>query len=702
MNGLFRRGGMWWARLVVPERMRAQAGRREFVQSTGTHEHSVGKMVAAVLLAGWRKQLFEWERGKLKSEKLLQLVEGGPVLSAGGYVTLKDAAELTGLGCLILLRAVTTNRLDLYCQLDATVVGHVLPLHSLDPIDPLQGYSGGVIVPDAAHMPNDAHAAQFTRQPLRVSGSKDVAIEVLAGGLEAVDLVLLDAPSPAGWVFAPSKLLHVAVNDLVLLTGEVEALRLALVARVPLERIEHARSERRAEREVEELRVKTEIQAVARTAEVMRLGSVVGKWASKLFSEAVNGYCQSPDGLPGCLASEIDQRQRKAGLMLFAEFMGDLPLSEIDGDVLRAFRDGPLKTIPGRVNTLPKTIKRDTMKATIEALAADGRDWPLLSGDMQHERMQWLTRLFAWMHLKGYLSVNPAASLRGETGLTKAERIAAKQADDDEDEGNREPFTAQQLKTIFSQMHFAMGHGAHVKLPSIWYGFEYWLPLLGLYCGLRIKEVSQLHLTDVRLSDDVWVLDINRRTRDKSLKNEQAQRIIPLHPELIRLGFLSYCDCLRDKNFYRVFPELTYSKSNAKYGKEPGRKMSAMLKNLGMPRDGTLVFHCLRHNANNALARVSASVVPGADENLKKFIRYRIMGHEVGDDVNARHYTATTAAEMALLMSGVEFDLPSIASFDIAFAVTQISMALKKKEGDRHGREDMGPLNAEYAPPKRL
>ena len=32
MDGLFRRGGMWWARLVVPARLRDLAGRREFVQ----------------------------------------------------------------------------------------------------------------------------------------------------------------------------------------------------------------------------------------------------------------------------------------------------------------------------------------------------------------------------------------------------------------------------------------------------------------------------------------------------------------------------------------------------------------------------------------------------------------------------------------------------------------------------------------------
>ena len=59
MTGLFRRGGIWWARLVVPKRLREAAGRREYVQSTKTHELAIAKLVVAVLMAGWRRQLLE-------------------------------------------------------------------------------------------------------------------------------------------------------------------------------------------------------------------------------------------------------------------------------------------------------------------------------------------------------------------------------------------------------------------------------------------------------------------------------------------------------------------------------------------------------------------------------------------------------------------------------------------------------------------
>ena len=688
MMGLFRRGGVWWARMVVPERLRDRAGRREFVQSTGTHEYSVGKLVAAVLLAGWRRAIYELERGRVDSEKLLRLIEGTPALGEPGYMTITRAAQETGLDRETLLRAVSAGRLSLYCVIGAMADGYVIPLDQLAPSDPALGRSGGVVVPDAKDMPDCAVEARFPGQALRIPDGQDVAGVVLTESKDSVTLVALDAPSPVGWVFAPNQAVEVLVDDLALLTNEVDALRIAMAARVAPERVEHARAERKASLETQMIREKAALHVQTKAA-----ASISGKWAHKRFSDALDRYCKSPDGLPGNLASAGELRHRKTGLMHFAEFMGDLRLSEIDGDVLRKFRDGPLKTIPGRANTLPKAVMRASMKATIEALKADGREWPLLSPAMQNERMQWLARLFAWLHNKGYLSVDPSAPLRGETGMTKAQRIAAKQADDDEDEEGREPFTPEQLLSIFEQRHYKVGHGRHVKKPGRWYGFEYWLPLLGLFAGLRIKEASQLHLSDVKLVDGVWCLDINRRTPDKSLKNATATRVIPLHPEVIRLGFLKYCARLRQSDFQRVFPELSWSKADAKYAKEPGRKMSAMLKNLGMLRDGTLVYHCLRHNANNALARVSAATVPGADENLKKFIRYTVMGHVVGDDVNAKHYTNTTAKEKAALVGGVAHELQTIHEFDIDFAIGQIQLALGKKKGFRHGREDMGPLN---------
>jgi len=311
MTGLFRRGGIWWARLAVPERLRDRAGRREFLQSTGTHEYSVGKLVAAVLLAGWRRALFELERGRLDSAKLLRLVEGSPALGEPGFLTLKRAADETGLDRETLLSAVSTGRLDLYCQVSATTDGYLIPPELLEPIDPALGRSGGVVVPGADRMPQGAVETRYAGQTLRVPDGREVAAAVLGNSLNSVSLVLLDAPSPVGWVFAPNQAQEFLVDDLALLASEVDALRVAMAGRVAPERIAHARAERSAELESQILREKAALQAQTRVAGT---ATTSGKWANRRFSDALNRYCTTPDGLPGSLGSEIELRQRKAGL----------------------------------------------------------------------------------------------------------------------------------------------------------------------------------------------------------------------------------------------------------------------------------------------------------------------------------------------------------------------------------------------------
>ena len=91
MSGhLFRRGGIWWARFVVPARLRGAAGRREFNQSCRTHELPIAKLVCAVFLADWRRQIFQLDSREMSTD-VLKLVGGPPVLVGGGYVSLADA-----------------------------------------------------------------------------------------------------------------------------------------------------------------------------------------------------------------------------------------------------------------------------------------------------------------------------------------------------------------------------------------------------------------------------------------------------------------------------------------------------------------------------------------------------------------------------------------------------------------------------------
>lgn len=678
---LARRGGVWWARLVVPERLRQAAGRREFIQSCQTHELHVAKLVSAILVADWRRQLLALESVAMSAD-VLKLIDKAPALTVGGYLSLDEAAGLIGVGRSQILRIATSYGLQLYCRL-SNVPGFVLLRADLerDVADSLR-----CIVPFPSQMPESAVETTYSGV-LPLPDSPQIASAIIADDLERIDLVLFDVPEAPGKVFAPDHAVWRDVGRLEVSASKIEAIRARLARDLTPEQIQRAQETRRFG---------------VQSATVS--GGQAGKSADKLFSQAVEAYCADANGLPKTLRSEAEQRQRKAAMLLFAEFMGDLPLCEIDAAKLRAFRDGPLRTLPGNANRLPNELKRATMPETIEALKADGRPWPTMSLEMQRERMLWLCRLFKWLHTnQQWIAADPSAPLEGETGMSKADqdeiRRRRKSQDDDDEEGVR-IFAPDELKLIFVQPHYQTGNGAHItKGNARWYPFEYWLPLLGLYGGLRIKEASQLHLTDVRQESGVWCLDLNEKSPDKKLKNEQSWRLVPLAPVLVELGFLDYCNRLKAEGFRRVFPELTWAKTDAKYAKEPIRKMSAMLASLGMPRDHTRVFHNFRHVCNNALARVSMEALPYADADLRKFVRYSVIGHKPGGDVNMEFYLHRHMDESAALVAAVQYELPPIAKFDIDRGIEAVRAAISNKKGERRGREDMGPAWLETSDP---
>ncbi len=67
-------------------------------------------------------------------------------------------------------------------------------------------------------------------------------------------------------------------------------------------------------------------------------------------------------------------------------------------------------------------------------------------------------------------------------------------------------------------------------------------PLLGAFTGARLKKLGQLRATDVRCRDGIDYLSVNTDDEGKSLKTRSSHREIPIHPELVRCGFLTHVE----------------------------------------------------------------------------------------------------------------------------------------------------------------
>lgn len=83
----------------------------------------------------------------------------------------------------------------------------------------------------------------------------------------------------------------------------------------------------------------------------------------------------------------------------------------------------------------------------------------------------------------------------------------------------------------------------------------------------------------------------------KYLKNENAVRDIPIHPELIKMGFI---DWLKDKPPGRIFRELSPAK-NGKLSTKYSKHYRQFGEKLGVWEYRKKVFHSYRNNLNAAL-----------------------------------------------------------------------------------------------------
>ena len=98
-----------------------------------------------------------------------------------------------------------------------------------------------------------------------------------------------------------------------------------------------------------------------------------------------------------------------------------------------------------------------------------------------------------WAVSEEYIAKNPAR------GLQLAETVHP--------QDRRKPFELWQLQRIFSAPIYTgcrdEQNGYSVPGPVIASGARYWVPLIGLFSGMRLNEVCQLDVADIRLIEGV-------------------------------------------------------------------------------------------------------------------------------------------------------------------------------------------------------
>ena len=197
-----------------------------------------------------------------------------------------------------------------------------------------------------------------------------------------------------------------------------------------------------------------------------------------------------------------------------------------------------------------------------------------------------------------------------------------------------EPFKLPEVQKIFQPALYVK----KMKLPDF-----YWGPLVALFTGARAEEVASLDLDQIYPESGIWIIDILEG------KTENAVRKVPLHDQLLALGFVEYVQCLQKAGYKKLFPHLQDGKNGYK------KNMCRMFgEYLDLPEvnivDPLKVFHSFRHTV------VTKLTGEGVNEGLKR----AMVGHDIDTKQSAHddytHLDALTISNLQTAINKLKYE----------------------------------------------
>lgn len=286
------------------------------------------------------------------------------------------------------------------------------------------------------------------------------------------------------------------------------------------------------------------------------------------------------------------------------EFLGaERPLASIKSADIRQYRDALLTL---RANHGFEPSQGFTAKQTSNPQAR-------IQPKTAELIFQPIKTFFKWaVTTEGLIDSNPAQALKV---VVKKDKTFVRV---------RNPFVKADIVRLFSSPLFTGCKSLHRRYApgqNVYRDAKYWLPILGYLTGARLGELVQLAIEDVKVENGIPYLDINEKAliggEAKSVKSGAGHRRVPLHPDLLALGFMDFVAkrAKQDKPNVRLFKEIKFGvdgQASTEYSKIFGRLMDSV----GLT-DPLLVFHSFRHTAEDAFR----------DAECQPYIIDQIIGH---------------------------------------------------------------------------
>ncbi|MHC2561451.1 DUF6538 domain-containing protein [Bradyrhizobium liaoningense] len=340
----------------------------------------------------------------------------------------------------------------------------------------------------------------------------------------------------------------------------------------------------------------------------LAIGPVAPSGSGGTLRNAVEGWERERPRPPGTV------HEYKRAVEMFIQLHGDLPVAEIKKSHARSFREA--------LQLVPSARRGSLRTAGLPELSEWGRthpEAPTVSAGTVNKQLGAVQAIAGWAYHNGVIPddapwSDPFQKMRVE-----------------EEQSGRGPFTVHELQAIFDAPLFT-----HQESPTGAKGAAgVWLPLLALFNGARQAELAGLKTSNVGQEANAPLLFIVAdRKAGKRVKTKVSERVIPVHPQLVRLGFLDYVEERRrqGENSW-LFPTVAPDQAGAlsAWSKWFGRYLRTTV---GI-KDTDRVFHSFRHGVKDALRRGRVDVEA----------REALLGHSGSTSAVSRGYGASEMLE---------------------------------------------------------
>lgn len=296
------------------------------------------------------------------------------------------------------------------------------------------------------------------------------------------------------------------------------------------------------------------------------------------ITEALDKHIRGTGGMLSDVIKDFDSAMMAAGewtektrlcnlkaLELFIEARGEKDIRNYENADFTEFHS-LLEKMPANRN------KGKLAGKSIPELLAMKDIKKFMSSGTIDKRLGQVAALFNWAQNKGYIVRNNAKGI----GVSAKNLKRLK----------RKPCTADDVNAVLLQLSCSS------KRPE-----RFWIPLIGALSACREDEICQLYTDDIIVVDNIPCFRIAAKHPDQKLKNESSERNVPIHPVLIKVGFLRYVEECRKKKQERLWMALSHGK-NGYIG-----RFNNWFRRFQRPiwKDVAKVFHSFRHGVAQQL-----------------------------------------------------------------------------------------------------